>query len=199
MKSLINIDKSDLLLAKELYLMQSYGNYKVDNTILKQIDNVIKLLGDSCVCNMVDGVFNLYFKDGFAFIKEGNLLAGNNVSTRLKGAKKAYFFIVTLGKDVDRLIDKYQYVDLSTSYLIDGLASVLIDVISQKIQDKISENYYIYERYSCGYGDYLLSCQANICTLLKADKIGVNLTNGGMFIPTKTISAVIGIKGEKNV
>ena len=114
------------------------------------------------------------------------------------------FFVRVRGKDFVCEIfstcfrNVTEYIEESITYLLKSQVCIETKII-QKIQDKISENYDIYERYSCGYGDYLLSCQANICTLLKANKIGVNLTNGGMFIPTKTISAVIGIKGEKNV
>lgn len=199
MKSLINIDNEILALSKEAYILQTYGDKQVDFVILDKIDKAIECLKDNAKCYKVDGVYNLYFNGEFAYIKESNVLGGKNVSERLKGAKKAYFFVVTLGQEVDRLINKYQFSDLTFSYLLDGLASVLIDIISQKIQDKISKYYDIYERYSCGYGDYSLQLQANICELLNTNQIGVKLTNGGMFYPTKTISAVIGIIGEKYV
>ena len=49
-------------------------------------------------------------------------------------------------------------------------------------------------RFSPGYGDYPIRCQRDLLALLDAPrKIGVNLSSGGMMIPSKSISALIGL------
>ena len=196
MKFSINIDDKDFERSKELYIK---ANKIKEVELLNKINLVVDMLKETINLNYVSNTFNLYFNKEIAFIKEGDVLSGKNVSKRLCDCKKAYFFIVTLGVGVDRLINKFQYNDIVFSVLIDNISSIIIDIIAQKIQDKISDFYTISERYSCGYGDYSISNQVNLCKLLFAEKIGVILTTGGMLYPTKTISAVIGIKGEKNV
>jgi len=199
MKYSIDIDNQVFLEAKQVYLMQNCKIAQIDNDTIKLIDESIEYLKNTIACSYVADTFDLFFTDNSVYVQEGELLIGKTIFNHLKGAKKAYFFIVTLGVGVDRLINKFQYENMSLCVLIDFISSIIIDIICQKIQDKICNNYEIYERYSCGYGDYSLSCQRNICSVLSSEKIGVSLTNGDMFIPTKTVSAVIGILGEKNV
>ena len=52
-------------------------------------------------------------------------------------------------------------------------------------------------RFSPGYGDFDLKYQKDILEYLDANKkIGISLTDSLMMIPTKSITAIIGIKRE---
>ena len=185
--------KELLDLTTNLYV-KSFKDKLITDDILVKIDKCKNILNEYVNFAIIQKEFDLYFNENGAYIKEGDVFIGNDITNHLKGYNKVFFFIVTLGNEVDRQINKLQYLDLTCSYILDEMASILVDIKSDKIQDNIRKNKTISERYSCGYGDYSLSKQYDICKLLHSEKIGVKLTNGGMFNPTKTISAVIGIK-----
>jgi hypothetical protein len=49
-------------------------------------------------------------------------------------------------------------------------------------------------RFSPGYGDFDLSVQTNICDVLKTGKtIGVTLTDSLLMMPSKSVTAVVGL------
>ena len=54
-------------------------------------------------------------------------------------------------------------------------------------------------RFSPGYGDFSIQYQKEILAVLEAGKsIGLSMTDGCMLIPTKSITAIIGIEeGDK--
>ena len=54
-------------------------------------------------------------------------------------------------------------------------------------------------RYSPGYGDYPLSEQQRLMALLDAPRrVGVSLTDALVMAPSKSVSAVIGVKTEES-
>lgn len=181
-------------LAVRQYIQSISKRAEVTPDYKNKILECANLLNKYAKSDCVKGCYNLFFSDNKVYIKESDVLGGKDIYNHLLGYKKAYFFIVTLGAEIDRQINLLQYKDLSLSYILDELSSILIDIISQKIEDNISDFDYNSTRFSCGYGDYLLSYQSNICKLLSSEKIGVLVTNGGMLKPSKTISAVIGVK-----
>lgn len=129
-------------------------------------------------------------------------LKGNDISRHLDSCGKVHIFLVTLGHSIDLLIKKFQINDIAASYYIDTLAGYYIEKCCNEInQDiKMRAKYPITERYSCGYGDFPLDTQKDILTLLDAEKTcGAVLTEGGMIIPFKTVTAIIGEGAERKI
>ncbi len=186
--------KELLDLAVKLYIKNTYKSNPVPEDMLDKIEYCKEILLKHSNISYVEGEYSLYFEKERVFIKEGQVLSGKDIYNHLRGYQKAIFFIVTLGIEIDKQINLLQYKDLTASYILDELASILIDIKSDKIEDSKRDFAIISDRYSCGYGDYPLSLQENICKLLCSEKIGVKLTTGGMLSPTKSISAVIGLK-----
>lgn len=59
------------------------------------------------------------------------------------------------------------------------------------------EGYYFRPRFSPGYGDFSIAHQGEILRLLdSAKKIGLSMTESSMLIPTKSVTAVIGLSRE---
>ena len=57
---------------------------------------------------------------------------------------------------------------------------------------------YLRPRFSPGYGDFPLSCQEGLLNGLQAGKrIGITLTEGSLMMPSKSVTAVIGISENK--
>ena len=65
-------------------------------------------------------------------------------------------------------------------------------------KEYLEKDLYLRPRFSPGYGDFPLSAQKEILDGLEAGKrIGITLTEGGLMMPSKSVTAVIGISPVK--
>lgn len=120
-----------------------------------------------------------------------------NLSCALQGANEAFVFCVTLGMGVDRLIMKYLKMGNSKSFFFDAVASAYAEAAADKAQEMLNRYAKTKKRFSPGYGDLPLEIQPDILSALNAEKLlGVTLTQGLLMKPTKTITAIVGIKNE---
>ena len=52
-------------------------------------------------------------------------------------------------------------------------------------------------RFSPGYGDFPLSQQAELCAVLNVNRLlGITLTPGGLMVPQKSVTALIGVSED---
>ena len=66
-------------------------------------------------------------------------------------------------------------------------------------KEAAAEELYLRPRFSPGYGDLSLGCQRDFLNLLKAQKnIGLTVTDSGLMVPVKSVTAIIGISRENN-
>lgn len=112
---------------------------------------------------------------------------------RLKSAKEAYLFAATLGHDVDRLIRKYAALSAADLLIVQAIAATAIE---RYIDDETASwGEALLPRYSPGYGDLPLSVQSTfLATLDPKGSLGITLTETFLMIPSKSVTAVIGIK-----
>ena len=102
------------------------------------------------------------------------------------------YFAATLGAEVDRLIMKYQAVDMGRAVIADAAASALIEQACDALQEEAGKNLCNMEitgRVSPGYGDWPLADQRRLILLMDAERqIGLTLTEGGMLCPIKSVT-----------
>ncbi len=120
----------------------------------------------------------------------------------LRNSSECILIAATLGLEVDRQIGRYQKLDMLEAMILDSCASVLIDKVcddaEQEIMQTLRENEYLTMRFSPGYGDVPLEISSEILDILSAQKrIGLTLTKTHMLLPTKSITALIGISNQK--
>lgn len=126
-------------------------------------------------------------------------LQGNSIRTHLKQCDEVVLMAATIGGQADRLIEQLKLTDVTGAYLADVCGSLLIekvcDALSQDVRAQAdAEGKGITSRFSCGYGDFPLTMQSDFLTLTGADKrLGLRLSDGGMMVPTKSVTAVIGL------
>lgn len=123
---------------------------------------------------------------------------GNSIKKHLKNCDHCYMMIATLGFNIDKLIDKYQISDMTSSYIADKAANILIEKYCDQITQEIRESekingFEITTRFSPGYGDFPLETQKEFLKIINAEKLGVYLTDGYLMKPFKTVTAVIGV------
>lgn len=128
-------------------------------------------------------------------------LKGFSVRKHLEGCDQAAILAVTAGSEIDALIRRWQTAGMAMAVLLDTGSSVLAGQIADSaeavLRAEIGERFpgrFFTPRFSPGYGDYPLSCQLDILTLVDAPrKIGLTLTAGEMMVPHKSITALIGL------
>jgi cobalamin-dependent methionine synthase I len=91
---------------------------------------------------------------------------------------------------------------LTRGVVFDATASEMVDasmdwIISYFARELRRENKALTEnRFSAGYGDFLLENQQTIFRLLELERIGVQITASFVLIPEKSVTAIAGVKGK---
>lgn len=200
---MLNSDIIDALNHKEIYRYLGYQKNTPDTQILQMIDDVLielkkninpKNIYKIYSCN-VDGDKISLLTDGELIAKfESTGLAGN-----LKQCKKVVLFAATLGIEIDKLINKYEIVNIAKASVVQSCAAACIEKYCDMIQEDIKikakdEQLYVRPRFSPGYGDLTLMAQKDIFRILECTKrMGLTLTQSLMMYPTKSVTAFIGL------
>lgn len=128
---------------------------------------------------------------GFFSVKSADL------AKNLRGCKRAFIFAATLGADFDRLLKLKQITSPTEALVLDAVGSAAIESVCNEFELLIMKKYSckLKPRFSSGYGDFNLSFQKNITDILKTkQKIGLAVSDSLMLIPTKSVTAIIGLE-----
>jgi hypothetical protein len=148
----------------------------------------------------------LYKTTPFLRLEKG-LLVGRDVEIRsiklahlaksLSGPEVICCFVVTTGQALEEAINEMQRDSLFHAYLLDAAGSVVIERLTDQLDQHVSEvlgeeGYQTTGRFSPGYCDWDLSDgQEQLFRFLEPESLGVQRTSAGMMIPQKSISAAL--------
>lgn len=121
-------------------------------------------------------------------------LEGEDIKRHLEGCKNGYFFVATLGSGIDTLLRKKQLTSMRDAIVFDAAASSYLEEYCDALCEEYSKSHTLTSRFSPGYGDFPLSVQPALLKAANADKIGLSALPSLMMVPTKSVSAIIGIK-----
>ncbi|MEE0060151.1 MAG: vitamin B12 dependent-methionine synthase activation domain-containing protein [Acutalibacteraceae bacterium] len=134
---------------------------------------------------------------GIEVIGTNLVLKGNDIKNHLSNCFGIVIMCATLSNSIDTLIRKAQLEDMSKAVVINSLASVAIEQVCNKVEEKIyttHQNCYKTFRYSPGYGDLPITLQRDILNILDAPrKIGLCVNQSFMLTPIKSVTAIIGL------
>lgn len=185
--------------------------------IPKETDEVTERLIDECIKELTAAMRPKFVRRTFAITKDNSCiyldecnmtLTGDTAGKRLSGCTSCALLGATLGIEADNLIRIAQSSNMAKAVIFDACATDLIEKVCDRAQSELAEEaakkgLLITERFSPGYGDLPLELQKDICSVLDLGrKIGVYLTNELLLLPTKSVTAFIGIgsaaeKGKK--
>lgn len=169
----INLIIEDCIVEATKLVSCKYTYNTYDMEILNQ--NEIKVLATNCI-----------FK-------------GNNITKHLGECEKIVVMAATIGIQIDRNIKLLENTDMTKAVVFNAVSTTYIeelcDYVQSEIQSKyLKEGYSITNRYSPGYGDFNILQQIDIGNLLKTNTtIGLTITNTGLSIPFKSVTAIIGL------
>jgi len=142
--------------------------------------------------------FPLAFGDGKidmgCFQTESRALGKN-----LGGCSRVVLFAATLGIQADNLIRRYSRLEMSRAVVVQAAAAAMLEDYCDQVNEEARQEYekkglYLRPRFSPGYGDFPLECQPALIRGLDAGKrIGITLTDSLLMVPSKSVTAVIGV------
>jgi len=122
---------------------------------------------------------------------------GKDIRALLDESRRVVLFAATLGNEVEQLLRRKQVQNMADALILDSCASAAIENVCDNfcadLQGELS-NTYLTDRFSPGYGDFPFTQQRELCAVLDIGrKIGVSLSDSGLMIPQKSVTALIGI------
>lgn len=154
-------------------------------------------------CKVIQSMENMQTIQNRVQIVDTSLtIESKDLTKLLKDATGCYIMAATLGPRVDDYIRRLQKVDMLEALIVNACATMriekLCDEVETQIMAEIEEGQYLTMRYSPGYGDVAVTLQKDILELLDASRrIGLMTTKASMLIPSKSVTALIGITNEK--
>lgn len=174
------------------------GTQNPSNNLLAMLENCEKEVLEAAHPRYVYRIFDIEECDrGVKIAGTDFILYGEDIKRHLKGCKKAVFFAATISAGIDVLLRRVQVNDVTKAVVTDSLASVAVEQVCDKFEQIIKNKYSDYYqtfRFGLGYGDLPLEQQKDFLKLLNAQKlIGLYVSESSMLIPTKSVTAVIGL------
>ena len=126
-------------------------------------------------------------------------LSGHSIAEHLEGAREVILLAVTLGADVDRELRRLSLIDPLGQVVFDATATALVERAADAAEAHArayaaERGGYPSWRYSPGYGDLPLACQADLLSALDAGRqLGITLTSSSLMVPTKSVTAIVGV------
>ena len=115
----------------------------------------------------------------------------------LSGCSRVIVFAATVGIGIDRLIMKYGKTSPAKALFMQAYGAEriesLCDEFCRDMKDTLRAS--LKPRFSPGYGDLPLQVQSDIFRVLDCErKIGLTLNSSLLMSPTKSVTAIVGIK-----
>lgn len=135
---------------------------------------------------------------------EGGVRIGNvkvrssSLSELLSGADKAVIFAATVGISLDREIARLGARSPAKQLLADAFGTERVEALCDVFASYLEEKYgkaRVTRRFSAGYGDVPLALQSDLFAILECPKrIGLTLNDSLLMSPSKSVTAIIGIR-----
>ena len=144
----------------------------------------------------VYGIFDIKRGDmldlGFAKIDSRDL------GKYLSGCNRLALFAATAGAGIDRLIISYNRLSPARAAIVQAVGAALVEEWCNSVHAQLTAQYgAIKARFSCGFGDLPLTLQRDIFAALDVTKrIGLALSEDCFMTPSKSVTAIVGIKDD---
>lgn len=143
-----------------------------------------------------------------AFAADGSYTVGplqlmsRDLARHLAGCRHAYLFCATLGAEVDALVRRYSQTSPADALIAQAVGAAAIEDYCdacevELLAEPACAGERLHLRYAPGYGDLPLTVQRELLMVLDATRrAGIVLTDSLLMIPSKSISAIIGVGGS---
>lgn len=187
---------------KEALKYLGFKGAEPDAEILEMLDEAEKALSGAVNPKTLSRRFECETtENGVCF--GGYSFESKKLAKHLKGCNELFLIAATLGVGADNLIRRLSVTDMSKAAVMQACSAALIESVcnelSLSLENEIkNQGLFLKPRFSPGYGDFSIKYQKEIFTLLDCQRrIGLSLSDSFMMIPTKSVTAVIGITKDR--
>lgn len=130
------------------------------------------------------------------------VLTGPLVTRQLGRAQRVVAAVCTIGSELENAVSRLFGEDPLYALALDGLGNAAVEILAQQVCARIGEQAQVEglsasTPLSPGSPEWPVEVgQPQIFALLDPSKAGITLTSGGMMVPKKSISFVVGIGPE---
>ena len=184
---------------KEVARYLSYRGQEPDEPVRQLIESCMDEVNEAAVPKFICERFLLRFDEETGFTAASLHFNSRSLQRNLAGCAEVFLFAATLGIAVDTLIRRAAMLNAAKGLVMQAAAAAAIEAFCDEENDRLrreveAEGLYLRPRFSPGYGDLSLDCQRDFLRVLKAQKnIGLTLTDSGLMVPIKSVTALIGI------
>lgn len=193
---------------REIYRYLGYRGQLPDETISQMVEEVLqdllrlvkpKNVYQSYACSVQNGEIRLWND----VQKDSVIFSSNHLADNLAQCKKVILFAATLGLEADKLIQRYEIINMAKASVAQACSAACIEAYCNLLQEEIRKQaleaeLYLRPRFSPGYGDLPLEAQKTIFACLECTKrLGLTLTDSLLMYPTKSVTAFIGMTKNK--
>ena len=142
------------------------------------------------------------FRRRFARFRTADLgFSSKTLERHLGGCGEVYLSCGTVGAPFDALLRRVSAVSGLDALIVQAIGAAAVekhmDTVDEEIRAELAPGESLVSRYSPGYGDFPLEASRRILELLDAPRrMGVSLTDSLLLVPSKTVTAVAGVKHE---
>jgi hypothetical protein len=139
------------------------------------------------------------FRHERILLETGTALTGSLVTQQLGGAQRVVVAVCTIGSDLENAVTYLLGQDPTYALALDGLGNAAMENLAQQVCGRIearaqSEGWSATTPLSPGNPEWPVDVgHQEIFSLLDPSEAGVMFTSGGMMVPKKSISFIVGI------
>ncbi len=174
----------------------------IDHRILDFIHEITEEYKQKCRMRSISRRVDLSIDGSILTFADSLKVESAALAKNLSGCSEVVLFAATLGAEADVLISRYSRRDMSKGVMAEAAATSVIEAYCDSCQGLLEEEMnregkYLRPRFSPGYGDFNIRHQQDMMTFLDCPrKIGLTLTDNLMMVPTKSVTAVMGISDK---
>lgn len=191
-----NINIGDLRLDEDELSRRLKSPAPLDSDMVKECLNRVMSVCRPRYCYAKTSVLH---KGEGEIITDLGVIRSVSLARALNGCSEAYVIALTLGIETDRLINALSVTSGARAFAADAVSSALAEASAEYVNGILSKRDVLKQRFSPGYGDFVLSYQRAVLSYLGADRfLGIKLGDNLMMTPRKSITAICGIcEGEQ--
>ena len=131
-------------------------------------------------------------------LDNGYTISSAKFAKRIVDCEYVYLFAVTAGPLFgERVAQLLEMREVSRAMTADAVGSAAAEACAEAADRYINElenGNRLTKRYSPGYGDWEVADNRHLLEVLGANKIGISVSEGGIMLPEKSVSAAVGVK-----
>ncbi|MEG1780022.1 MAG: vitamin B12 dependent-methionine synthase activation domain-containing protein [Clostridium sp.] len=188
----------------EVYRYLGCGNREPDVQTKKMTEECLSELEQVSRPRFFSGTFLLHLMPENIVDFSCFQVQSRSLTANLAGCEQVILFAATLGAGADFLLERYSHLEMSRAVVLQAAAAAMIESYCEVENKRLKEEFlkqgsFLRPRFSPGYGDFPLSAQKDLIMAIEAEKhVGITLTDSFLMIPSKSVTAVIGVGRKKD-